>query len=82
MSKPTSPLALLAQYADVCREAGKYLDPEERTKAVGEWFGKLPANQQQLINDFAPYAKNVARLFKERQANPVLQMPERRVPRP
>ncbi len=81
MSKNTSPLALLAQYADICRDAAKYLDPEERAKCVAEWFGKLPANQQQLVNDLAPYAQNVARLIRERRGNPVVQMPERRVPR-
>lgn len=80
--KEKSPIALLAEYADVVRNAAKYLDPEERTKAVAEWFGKLPTNQQQLINDLAPYAQNVARMFKQRQAAPVLEMPERRVPRP
>ena len=62
--KEESTLALLARYADLCRTA---LDPDERSKCISEWMAKLPANQQRLINDFAPHAAAIAKKIQERR---------------
>lgn len=60
-------LALLAKYADICRDAAKYTDPAECAKAAEQWLVKLPANQQRLVREFLPHAAAIAKKVQERR---------------
>jgi len=57
----------LAQFYEVCQNAARYLDPEERTKAVAEWAAKQPPNVQKLLSDGLPFLANVGKRIAERR---------------
>jgi len=57
----------LADFYAVCQNAAKYLDPEQRAKAVAEWLGKQPKNVQQLALDAMPVIDNIGKRLAERR---------------
>ena len=57
----------LADFYNVCQNAAKYLDPEERAKAVAEWLGKQPKKVQQLALDAMPVIHNIGKRLSERR---------------
>jgi hypothetical protein len=57
----------LAQFYEVCQSAARYLDPEERSKAVAEWAAKQPPNVQKLLKDGLPFLANVGKRIAERR---------------
>ena len=62
-----NPLADLAQFYEVCQGAARYLDPDERTKAVAEWAAKQPPNVQKLLQDGLPVLANIGKRIAERR---------------
>lgn len=66
MKQPNA-LESLAQFYETCQSATKYLDPEERTKALAEWTAKQPENVQRLITDSLPVFANIGKKIAERR---------------
>ncbi len=60
-------LSELARFYEVCQNAAKYLDPEERSKAVAEWLGKQPKHVQRLALDAMPVIDNIGKRIAERR---------------
>ena len=48
----------LADYYSICQ---KFVDPEERSKALTEWMAKQPANVQRMITDSLPALANIGK---------------------
>jgi hypothetical protein len=64
MSKPNA-LSELAQFYDTCKDAAKYLNPEERTKALAEWAAKQPENVQRMLADGLPVLANIGKRISQ-----------------
>jgi hypothetical protein len=60
-------LSELARFYEVCQNAAKYLDPEERAKCVAEWLGKQPPHVQRLAMDAMPVIQNIGKRIAERR---------------
>lgn len=59
--KRQNPLEQLAEFADICRSASRYLDPNELQKDYESWRDKLPDNQQRLLRDGERVVQNIAK---------------------